>query len=852
MIICDECKHSFENNNNFIRHVNLTHSHLKRFFCTEPDCQKTFSLVDTFIKHIKRKHDNKKNIFLLLDENLPTMRFNNDTGDFDSDDDFVDLEKMFICNSSDSSDCESFIDDNNEDKGLSWLHKNNESEVNLFDISENVESENDTIKFAAKLYEHSDIPRNRVESIITETSGLLKSTLTSIKNELCEISKMSPCNDDHLNKHNIEKVFNKHLKPFENMQTEKQRLSKFQSYNTFIPPISYKIGERTEYKAKPTGATRTEVPVTAQFIPIRKVLQKFLELPNVFNKTMNYINSLNSCTQTISNIVQSTFWKNKAAHFKDKIVLPLILYFDDYENNNPLGSHKGISKCGAVYVTIPCLPPEFQSKVENIFLFILFNTLDRSTFKNTIIFQKVIEELTFLRDEGIIIHLETGDIRVYFDLTLIVGDNLGIHSIFGFVESFRAKKFCRFCLIDNANINNVLKESDCILRDPQNYESLKNKNNPQLSGIKEDCIFNKIPGFHVTENPGVDVMHDFLEGICRYDIALVLNYFIYKRKYFDLQELNTKIRAFYYGANKNINKPPEITESNLKNNCIILSSAEMLNLIRNLNLIIGLSIPENDDHLNLILLLQEILQIVCSTKIKYDTPKLLELKIKEYLILLREKFPDYNLKPKHHFLLHYPSIMKKIGPLWNVCCMRFESKHQEGKKISRSAICRVNVCKTIALRHQLIFNYRLISKSSSYPTYFCNRIKMSSLKNLPNASNFVHLLPSSFVGKSISLTNSIQYKGKKIKEDSVIVTFSELGSEYYLVYLIILNGDDDFFIVTKSLTDCYLNERLRAVKIYDQDCFFWEILSMKDLQSSIISYINKLSDGSLYISKNWM
>ena len=63
------------------------------------------------------------------------------------------------------------------------------------------------------------------------------------------------------------------------------------------------------------------------------------------------------------------------------------------------------------------------------------------------------------------------------------------------------------------------------------------------------------------------------------------------------------------------------------------------------------------------------------------------------------------MKPKHHFMVHYPSIMQQIGPLWNICCMRFESKNREAKQISRSAIFRVNVYRTFALRHQLILNF---------------------------------------------------------------------------------------------------------------------------------------------------
>lgn len=57
---------------------------------------------------------------------------------------------------------------------------------------------------------------------------------------------------------------------------------------------------------------------------------------------------LNSEPNIMSNFIQGQLWKDLSAKFGDKITMPLFLYFDDYENHNPLGSHKGIAKCGAV------------------------------------------------------------------------------------------------------------------------------------------------------------------------------------------------------------------------------------------------------------------------------------------------------------------------------------------------------------------------------------------------------------------------------------------------------------------------------------------------------------------------
>jgi hypothetical protein len=69
-------------------------------------------------------------------------------------------------------------------------------------------------------------------------------------------------------------------------------------------------------------------------------------------------------------------------------------------------------------------------------------------------------------------------------------------------------------------------------------------------------------------------MHDLLESVCRYDVALILNHFI-SIKRFALIQLNTVIRSFHYDKNEK-NRPIEITKIHLTKNCIIMSAAEML------------------------------------------------------------------------------------------------------------------------------------------------------------------------------------------------------------------------------------------------------------------------------------
>jgi len=59
-------------------------------------------------------------------------------------------------------------------------------------------------------------------------------------------------------------------------------------------------------------------------------------------------------------------------------------------------------------------------------------------------------------------------------------------------------------------------------------------------GIKKDCIFNKVPNFHILENLSVDSMH-LLEAICRYNLSKILNNFFYVEQFFTLEIFNERL-----------------------------------------------------------------------------------------------------------------------------------------------------------------------------------------------------------------------------------------------------------------------------------------------------------------------
>jgi len=114
---------------------------------------------------------------------------------------------------------------------------------------------------------------------------------------------------------------------------------------------------------------------------------------------------------------------------------------------NPLGSHSGVHKIGCIYYTVPALPPEYLSCLENIFPVFIFHSSDsgKDKFDSKKMFSSLIRDLIDLQENGISIGVNSINITIYFALGLILGDNLCLNSMLGFAESFSANHYCRIC-----------------------------------------------------------------------------------------------------------------------------------------------------------------------------------------------------------------------------------------------------------------------------------------------------------------------------------------------------------------------------------------------------------------------
>jgi hypothetical protein len=62
------------------------------------------------------------------------------------------------------------------------------------------------------------------------------------------------------------------------------------------------------------------------------------------------------------------------------------------------------------------------------------------------ILEPIVQSLMLLEsDDGVDVSVNGCIVKVRAALAIFSADNLGYHSLFGFLESFSANKFCRFC-----------------------------------------------------------------------------------------------------------------------------------------------------------------------------------------------------------------------------------------------------------------------------------------------------------------------------------------------------------------------------------------------------------------------
>ncbi|KAJ1524657.1 hypothetical protein ONE63_011140 [Megalurothrips usitatus] len=304
-MLCPGCANeSFQTVHELSAHVRLFHFDFfkKSFRCKQQNCcngSVCYSWAG-FVRHIKR----------YAARELPVVNFEEgevheeiqDVEDVIVDNEFVDFDEDVDVQDEDRYSIEYFVNN---------FFKNTEF-------------------FAASLYAHPNSSRKLVHSVVQSTSDILTSTITILKQNVFKV--LSNCTGDENFPHECAKLnsmFNVLESPFDGMSDFK-RLCNLGETGKFIKPEPVLVCHEDKYVNREKTVELIRAPVYEYFIPLRKVLVKFLELPGMFSSITRFMSKLRN-RSGISHFLQGGLWQQLSSK-------------DDEQGNKPPTCHFSVDR----------------------------------------------------------------------------------------------------------------------------------------------------------------------------------------------------------------------------------------------------------------------------------------------------------------------------------------------------------------------------------------------------------------------------------------------------------------------------------------------------------------------------
>lgn len=332
-------------------------------------------------------------------------------------------------------------------------------------------------------------------------------------------------------------------------------------------------------------------------------------------------------------------------------------------------------------------------------------------------------------------------------------------------------------------------------------------------------------------------MHDLLEGVVQYEIKLLFGYLT--QHFMSEQDLLSRIYGFGYGFLERKNRPTKIILESVGNG-IGLNSIQTLCLVKNIPLLFGDIIPAGNKNWNLLLLLLQIMNIVFSPSLTLGITIYLKHLIVDHHKLFKHLYPHRNLIPKHHFMIHYPSSIRKIGPLLYTWCMRFEAKHKLFKDCFKNF---KNITKSLAKKHQMAIAYH-------WETFTLKQNEYGPIKSfLFRDENVVNNeMLETILSKDVFSTSWVKVDGVEYKAGLVICSAMEEDMPVFCQISDVLLVEDQICFWTNKLFTENFDDHHHAFRVLRsvERCLL-KMSELKfhkpfDIQSSY-----NVSDESMYI-----
>ena len=547
----------------FSKHLIEKHKNDPGFIVKCQYCEATYDKYDSFRKHMYRKHQND-----LMMEKIP-------------------------------SDQESLPDDNEGD----FDNKNND------ETAEEPTSTGQCASYILKLQTLKNISQTAIDDIVSNTRELVSNiNVINRQNVIAHLQSVG-VNTDNID---LECIFTDD--PFTGLETRAKQDKYFESKMGYIAPQAVEI--QNKYVVKTTKDNKRSMfsqAVVGYYVPFWESLKRLLQHSEVAEEV---VNGHVSTDGFMYDICDGCYFAEHPLFKEDNCAIQVVIYNDDIEIVNPIGSHVKKHKLSMFYWSLANIHPSCRSKLSAINLLAVaksvdLKNVDAAFHSDSPARRKLLEDfrvsLHKLGTEGIkFIHCGTEYLKKG-GLIAVIGDTPALQVIGGFKEgvSFAYKK-CRTCEVVAGEEMKNFTESKFTLRQEDEHrarcETLKTLSREaqvywsKHYGITASSILLNFPFFKVTENLLHDVMHIFFEGIAPREVSLLLHHCI-SEGYFTLQQLNRAVKLFRFGIRWCKSKPCEIASQTIEpGHQLKQDSAQMWCLAMHLPLLIGHLVPHGDEN----------------------------------------------------------------------------------------------------------------------------------------------------------------------------------------------------------------------------------------------------------------
>ncbi|XP_068707636.1 uncharacterized protein [Montipora foliosa] len=401
-----------------LHHIGKKHRHEPNFhvLCGIDGCTKTYKNFISYRNHMIRKHE-------------VTRTEQNDTTDEDSG----------ILDNCDSGSQSSTLDE--------WCQEMYDLDTGGdFDLNQETEQTRKANALCLLSFkERGRVPQTVVDSFVESSTQIARNSINMLKSGL--ISRLNTAGIQFSAVPGLRQLFgesNLSMDPFSGINRESLQYGYYKEHFHLVEPRKIILGVYHTKARRGCKLKTIQKSDEAFYIPLIESLQQLLNDESILEEVEN---PHQRNDDLLCDFCDGDMFQEHPLFGTDPYALQVIVYFDELEVCNPLGSRATKHKIGAFYYTLGNIQPQNRSHMNAIQLLGLVHNKHIKKYGIEPILEAFLTDLDLLEmDEGYDFCIR-GELRTFRgSVAFCSGDNLGSQLLGGYKQGSQSYRKCRECM----------------------------------------------------------------------------------------------------------------------------------------------------------------------------------------------------------------------------------------------------------------------------------------------------------------------------------------------------------------------------------------------------------------------